>query len=193
MTPYASLIVAAALLAAAPVLATPATYEVNSDHTDVMFEIGHLGFSMKHGSFRTVSGTLSLDPDAPAASMVDVKIATNSIDTNLARRDHELMGPGFLDAVAFPEIHYVSSKVTLTGKDTADIDGVLTLHGVSRPVVLHARLNKLGVNPLDRRPTVGFSASAALKRSDFGVKSFLPMIADDVAVTIDMEFSGPRP
>jgi polyisoprenoid-binding protein YceI len=179
-------------LMAAPAHAAPVAYTINKDHTDVTFEISHVGFSMKHGWFRDIAGTLNLDAAKPESSKVDVTIKAASIDTNHTQRDKDLLGAGFLDGAKFPEMHFVSTKVARTGDNTADITGNLTLHGVTKPLVLHAKLNKMAPNPFDQTPTAGFTATGSLKRSDYGVSSAIPMIGDEVAITIDAEFSGKK-
>ena len=182
----------AVTFAVTPALAEPKMLTLNKDHTDVVFEIDHAGFSMKHGWFREMSGTLSFDEKHWESSTVDVTIKTGSIDTNHQERDKDLSGPKFLDAVNFPNMHFVSTKVTRTGDHTLDIEGNLTLHGVTRPLVLHAVLNKAAPNPFSHAPTLGFTANAALKRSDFGVAAGIPLIGDTVSMKIDAEFDEPK-
>jgi polyisoprenoid-binding protein YceI len=193
MRRYFTPITVASALIAGSVSAAPVAYTLNKDHTDVVFEISHFGFSNKHGWFRDMSGTLNLDAENPEGSSVSVTIKTASIDTNHAKRDQDLSGPPFLDVAKFADMTFVSTRVVRTGADTADITGALTLHGVTRPLLLHAKLNKIAPNPFDHTPTAGFRATGALKRSDYGVSAFLPMIGDDVAITIDAEFSGAKP
>jgi polyisoprenoid-binding protein YceI len=169
--------------------ATPTLFTLNKDHTDVVFEVSHVGYSMKHGWFRDLSGTLSFDAGRLESSSVDISVKAASIDTNHTERDKDLSGPSFLDAAKFPYLHFVSRKVVRTGGQSLDIEGDLTLHGVTRPLVLHAHFNKLGSNPFDHVPTVGFTATATLMRSDFGIASMIPLIGDTVSMTIDAEFS----
>jgi len=187
-----SAMVAGLLLIAAPAAAAPAAYQLNKDHTDVTFTINHLGFSLKHGWFRDISGVLNIDPSAPESGKLDVTIKSGSVDTNHAQRDKDISAPGWLDVAQFPDIHFVSSKVARTSPDAADVTGALTLHGVTRPVTLHVKLNKSGPSPFTGQPTLGFTASGALKRSDYGMTQFLPMIGDEVDILIDAEFAAPK-
>lgn len=193
MRPYFAFAAAATALIAGTACAAPVVYSLNKDHTDVVFEVSHFGFSNKHGWFRDMSGTLNLDTDKPEGASVSVTIKTASIDTNHAKRDQDLSGPPFLNVAQFSDMSFVSTRVVKTGVDTADITGNLTLRGVTKPLLLHAKLNKIAPNPFDHTPTAGFRATGALKRSDFGVSAFLPMIGDDVAITIDAEFSAAKP
>lgn len=179
-------------LLATPALGAPAAYQLNKDHTDVTFTISHLGFTSKHGWFRDISGVLTIDPAAPEGAKLDVTIKSASVDTNHAQRDKDISAPGWLDVARFPDIRFVSTKVSRLGPDTADVTGDLTLHGITRPVTLHVKLNGSGPNPFDGSPTLGFTAKGSLKRSDFGMTQFLPAIGDQVDIVIDTEFSGEK-
>jgi len=184
---------AGATLVCGAASAATVRYTLNKDHTDVVFEISHVGFSNKHGWFRDISGSLELDADKPENSTVTVTINAVSIDTNHAKRDQDLTGATFLDTAKFPQMTFVSTGVTRTGAETADITGLLTLHGMTKPLVLHARLNRMAPNPFDHTPTAGFTARGALKRSDYGMTTFIPVIGDEVSIVIDAEFSGAKP
>ena len=184
--------VAAAVLTLAPATVHAAAYTLNKDHTDVTFTINHLGFSMKHGWFNEVEGMLDIDPAKPAAAKVDVTIKATSINTNHGQRDKDISAPNMLDTAKFPTIHYVSTKVTPTGADTATVVGDLTLHGVTKPVTMMVKLNKQGPSPFGGTPTMGFTGKGMLKRSDFGINAMLPMIGDEVDFVIDTEFSGQK-
>lgn len=186
-----AMMTAAMLAVPAVALAAPETFNLEKPHTDVTFTISHLGYSMKHGEFRDLEGQLVLDQKAPANSKLDVTIKVASLDTGFAARDKDLLAPMFFDAEKYPTIKFVSTSVKQIGKETADVTGALTIHGVTKTTVLHVKLNKIGVSPLDRRNTAGFTATAHVKRSDFGMKTFLPMVGDDVAIVIDSEFTQP--
>jgi len=179
--------VAAAPLASAA-YAAPQTYHLEKTHVDLLFAIDHAGFSKKHGSFRELDATLQFDPAQPEASSVDVVVQTDSLDTGFAARDKDVKGAMFLDVAQYPQMHFRSTHVRREG-DHLRIDGELTLHGVTRPLTLTAHVNQVAPNPFDKRPTVGFSATGSLKRSDFGIKQFVPVIGDEVAITIDAEFN----
>lgn len=165
------------------------TYQLEKTHVDLLFAISHLGFTEKHGSFRDLDASLQYDAEHPEKSQVTVTVRTDSVDTGFTARDTDLKSDKFLDVAKYPEMRFVSTKVTPGPKDALVIEGNLTLHGVTRPLTLNARLNKSAPNPFDKKPTLGFSATGSLKRSDFGVSTFLPMIGDDIAITIDAEFN----
>ncbi|WP_010508495.1 YceI family protein [Komagataeibacter europaeus] len=184
---------AACLLAlpVAPALGAPPAhdvqagrYRVEPEHTEIVFSLLHLGFTPYSGMFSGVSGTLQLDPAHPAASRLDVSVPVSSIHTPSDRLTGELKDPDWFDAARYPNATFTSISVVPGGADNATITGNLTLHGVTRPVVLHARYIGAGVNPLDKVYTVGFSATAGIRRSDFGIRTYLPMVGDDVTLTI---------
>jgi polyisoprenoid-binding protein YceI len=163
-------------------------YALEPNHTQVLFGVSHMGFSTYYGAFSGVSGALTLDGANPAASSLRVSVPTGSVATLNATLTGELKSADWLDAAAYPEMTFTSTKVTLTGADTADVAGDLTLHGVTRPVVLKAKLNRGGVNPMSKAYTIGFEVSGHLKRSDFGVTKYVPLIGDDVELIISAPF-----
>ena len=199
MTLFRSLLAAAAVLASAPAFAqgSPAvtaaragTYTVEPYHTRVQFTVNHMGFTEWYGDFTGVSGSLTLDPAKPAADKVDITIPVASVSTTNAKLDEELRSGQWLDAGQFPAIHFVSTKVVKTGARTARIFGELTFHGVTKPVELAASFMGAGTNPMSKAFTVGFNATTVIKRSDFGVKTYVPMIGDEVALRISAAFEN---
>ena len=160
------------------------TYSVDPNHTQVMFSVSHIGFSTYSGVFSQASGKLSLDPKTASASALKVSVPVASVMTTSAKLDDELKGAQWLDATAYPTMTFVSTKVTLEGKGKANVAGDLTLHGVTKPISLDVSFVGAGVNPLNKKYTVGFEAKGDLKRSDFGVKTYVPMIGDTLHLTI---------
>lgn len=171
-----------------PANVTPGSYTVEPAHTRVQFSVSHMGFTHWNGDFTGVSGTLSLDPKNIAASVVDISIPVASISNTNATIDAELKGSAWFDAEHFPTIRFVSTKVVKTGTNKALITGNLTFHGVTKPVVLTASFNGAGINPLDKHYTVGFEATATIKRSDFGVKTYIPLLSDETKLHISAAF-----
>ena len=194
---FAALGLALALAAAAPasaqVITAPAqvqagAYKLDPDHSKVTWAVSHFGFSTYVGQFATVNASLRLDPKTLAATVLDVTVDANSLGTLNPALDKHLKSPDFLDAAKFPTATFHATKVTQTGDKTADIAGELTLHGVTRPVVVQATFNQAGPNPLVKTYELGFAGSAKIKRSDFGITSHVPAISDEVTLTIEAEF-----
>ena len=182
--------VAQAQLTTSPAAVQAGTYKLDPAHGKITWSVTHFGFSTYIGQFSHVDATLKVDPKAPAASSVDVTVDTNSLGTLNPALDTHLKSKDFLDVAAFPTATFKSTKVTLTGEKTADITGELTLHGVTKPVVVHAVFNQGGANPMDKKYELGFAGTAEIIRSDFGIKSYVPAISDKVTLTIEAEFKA---
>jgi polyisoprenoid-binding protein YceI len=163
------------------------TYTVDPQHTAVVWNISHLGFSTPSGKFMAGAGTLILDEAKPENSKVSVTIPINNLVTGIDELNKHLKGKLFFDVDQFPTATFVSDKVTVVNKKMAKISGILTLHGVSKPITLDVTFNKKGVNPINNKETVGFSAMAQLKRSDFDINTLLPDVGDDVKLNIQAE------
>lgn len=171
-----------------PAAVQPGTYAVEPTHTRVMFAVSHMGFSTWFGDFTQASGTLTLDPKAPASAAVDVTVQAASVATTNAKLDGELRDPTWLDAAKFPTLRFRSTRVTPTGPGRADVTGDFTLHGVTRPLVLHAVFNGAGANAMSKAYTVGFEGAGVIRRSDFGVTKYTPLIGDEVKITVSAAF-----
>ncbi len=159
-------------------------YSVEPNHTQVMFTVSHMGLSNYTGTFTNASGELKLDPKDATASSLKVSVPVASVMTTSGKLNDELKSDQWLDATRFPDMTFVSSKVMPEGKDKAKVMGDLTMHGVTKPVTLQVKFVGAGVNPIDKKYTVGFEAKGELKRSDFGVKTYVPLIGDTLHLTI---------
>ncbi len=175
-------------LLALPALAAPVTYTLNQGHTQVRFCWNHFGFSMPCANMNTIEGTLVYDAQDPARSSVQVTMPLSGLDTHVPALNAHLKEASFFNAAKFPDITYKSTKV-IAGAKPGDltIEGMLTAHGVTRPVTLHAHLNKVGVQPMLHLPAVGFNAGTVIKRSAFGVGAYVPMVSDAVQISITLE------
>ncbi|ACI51938.1 YceI family protein [Gluconacetobacter diazotrophicus PA1 5] len=162
------------------------TYQVEPSHTQVGFSLLHFGFTYYSGLFSNVSGTLTLDPKAPSGSALNVTIPVASVQTTSGKLDEELKGAEWFDAAQFPNATFTSTKVIPTGKDRATVTGNLTIHGITKPETLKVRFIGAGVNPMDKKYTVGFEATGTVNRSDFGVKKYVPYVGD----AVDLHIAG---
>ena len=165
-------------------------YRLEPAHTQVLFSFGHFGFSTFYGRFNSVSGSLQLDPKQLAASQLSVSIPVDSISTGNAKLDGELRGAQFFDGAKYPTISFTARQVTVAHRSVAQVSGDLTMHGVTRPVTLVAKFNGAGINPIDKAYTVGFEVSGHVKRSDFGISQYVPMVSDDVTLIISAPFEA---
>ena len=166
------------------------TYNIDGSHTNVEWSIDHFGFSKPNGKFSAQEGQLVLDTAKPENSTVNVTFRIDSLVTGVAKLDEHLKSKDFFDAAQFPTASFASTKVEVTGKDTALVHGNLTLHGVTKPVTLNVHLNKMAPNMM-KKQTAGFSAAATIKRSDFGISAYLPDLGNDIALNIQAEANQP--
>jgi polyisoprenoid-binding protein YceI len=172
--------------ASAPTQAASETYILDPGHTYVLWHVNHFGFSNLSGKWMA-KGTLTLDKDDPAKSKVDAIIKVGDIVTGIPELDKHLKQAMFFDVAQYPIATFISNKVTVMPDNTAKVDGILTVHGISKPIILNVKLNKNDVNPINNKMSAGFSASAMIKRSDFGIKGVLPGVADEVNIEIEAE------
>ncbi len=162
------------------------TYKIDSSHTAVTWHINHFGFSTPSGKFMDIVGEVTLDQDNPEKSSVEVTIPITLVNTGVAKLDEHLKGADFFDVAQFPTATFVSDKVEVTGKDTAVVHGTLNLHGVQKPVALDVKVNQIGQN-MFKKQTAGFTASTTIKRSDFGMVTYLPGLGDEIKIEIESE------
>jgi polyisoprenoid-binding protein YceI len=145
----------------------PGTYEIDASHTHVGFVVRHLMLSKTRGRFPTVAGSIVIGDD-PLDSSVDVSIATADVDTGDEKRDGHLRSADFFAADEHPAMTYRSRRVTEVAPGRWDVDGDLTVRGVTRPVVLHVTYDGGIVDPWGNT-RAGFTASAEIERDEFGL------------------------
>jgi polyisoprenoid-binding protein YceI len=191
MNKFATLALAAGLGLAVSAHAQDASgvYSVDPNHTEIIFGVSHLGFSTYYGIFPGATGSLTLDAAKPAASKLEVSVPVAQVMTPSDKLNGELRSAQWLDAAKYPTMTFRSTSITSTGPDTADVAGDLTLHGVTKPVVLKAKLNKAAPNAMMKNFSAGFQVSGQIKRSDFGVSAYVPMVGDNVDLTITAAFA----
>ena len=173
---------------------------IDKAHTSLIFRVSHLGFSIYTGRFTRVDAELQFDPANIAASRVNVHIDPRSIEADNAPSGflQDLAGSEWLDAERFPDLTFRSQSVEVIGANRFRIHGQLTLHGVTRPIVLDAKYNGgYAAHPYEPQARVGFSAQGTFRRSDFGVSYGLPApgssfgVGDEITVILETEFTGP--
>jgi polyisoprenoid-binding protein YceI len=164
-----------------------ADYTVDPTHSHVLFTIDHLGFAKMVGLLSDFNGNISFDANNVPASKLSVTIKTDSLQTQFAPRDKDLKGADWFNVTEFPEMTFVGTEFVKKDDHAGTVTGKLTLHGVTKPVTLNVVVNKVGQNPLDKIDSAGFSARGSFKRSDFGMKTYLGAIGDDVDLIIEIE------
>lgn len=164
---------------------------LDDEHSYVLWKIKHLGFSTQSGKWY-VKGFVVLDKENPKNSKVEVQIDISKLVTGIPELDKHLKSKLFFDVEHFPTATFVSDKVDVLNDNQAKVHGMLTLHGISKPVVLDVSINKVGKNPINDRMTVGFTATAEIKRSDFGINTLLPDLGNEVGIEIGAEAYQPK-
>jgi len=181
------------LLAALPAFAAPAAYVLDPVHTRVQFAIDHAGFSKAIGTVSGSTGTLVFDPDDWSTARVEVSIPVSRIDLGDAKWNQATLARGLLDGERHPVATFVSTRIEPVDVQRAIVHGNLTLRGETREVALQVVRNALKRHPLPPfRRTVGFSATAALSRSDFGIDAWKSMIGDAVELRLEVEATRSR-
>ena len=184
----------AATLIAGPALADPVPYDLDASHSQILFSYNHLGFSTTYGMFSGFEGDIMFDEDDPANSSVSVSMPITSMFTGWEKRDGHFMSEDFFNASAEAEaddarnmVTFESTAIEVTGDNTANITGDLTMNGVTKEVVLETTLNNQGMHPQQNKPWIGFDATTTVLRSDFNVGAFAPFVSDEVEIQISIE------
>lgn len=188
----------------APAAAVPAgSYSLDKGHASLIFRVNHLGFSNYTARFKRFDARLQFDPQNLAASKVVATVDASSLETDFpdpTQVDFNalLKGDEWLNVAKFPEMKFESRQIDVMGANTVRINGDLTMHGVTRPIMLEARFNGgYAGHPMDPNARIGFSAHGTLQRSEFGIAYGIPApgttlgVGDDVDVIIEAEFTGP--
>jgi len=174
--------------AAAPLCTHASEYRFDTVHTQIFFCASHMRFSRPCGRMHVKSGYFVFDNDHWSKSRVDVVIDLDSLDMGDRRWNETLRSWQFLDTGDHPTAHFVSTRVEKTGDRQGIIHGKLSLHGVTRPLDLKVTFNRAAVDPYTFHFTAGFSASAMLKRSEFGMKKYLPdIVGNEVSINVQVE------
>ena len=191
-------LLAALLGTALSAQAAPVTYKLDPGHTMVLFSWSHFGFSHPVADIGISDGTLVFDEKDPAKSSVDVTMPLSNLDTHVPALDKHLKEPDFFDADKYPTITFKSTSVQPLGNKKYKVTGDLTVHGVTKPVVLNATLNNVGTHPMTGQPAIGFNATGMLKRSDFGLGAYVSKpgepikVSDEIQINITTEASVPK-
>ncbi|WP_028497864.1 YceI family protein [Microvirgula aerodenitrificans] len=181
------LLIASALSAlAASAFAAPVTYAIDPTHTYATYEVSHMGFSTQRGTFAKTDGKVVLDAKTRKGE-VDITIDSSSLQTLNAKRDEHLKGPDFFNAEKFPSITFKSTSLQFSGDKLTAVKGNLTLLGVTKPVTLKVTRFHHGKHPMIGKDTYGADAETVIKRSEFGMNTYVPAISDDVKLVVSIE------
>ena len=163
------------------------TYQLDPSHTDVLAQWTHFGFSQPSAQFGISEGALTWDADDVSKSSVQVTMPVTAINSFVAKLDEHLKGGDFFDAGKFPNATFKSTSVAAAGTNKLTVTGDLTIKDITKPVTLDVTLNGAGEHPMLKKQAIGFSATATIKRSDFGVGAYAPNVSDEVQLRITTE------
>lgn len=189
VTALTTLCAAATLGVAQPVHAAPATWQIDPEHTVVAFTVMHIGYAKVLGRFSEIEGSFDYDPETRTLDDVRVEIGAQSVDTDHAKRDGHVKSDDFLAAGDHPVITFAATGGTPISETQGTVTGDLTIRGVTQPVTLDVTLNKRAEYPFGHgKETLGISATAEIKRSDFGSTYALPtMVGDRIDIMLEFE------
>jgi len=182
-----------ALTMAAVAAAQGGNWQIDPNHSTAQFAVRHLGVSTVRGAFQKVSGTATYDPADPSKTTLNAIIDAGSIDTRVQMRDNDLRSPNFLEVQKYPTIIFLSKSVKAAGTGKLQIVGDLTIHGVTKEVVLDVDGPSAPIKDPWGNQRIGASASTKINRQDFGVKGAPGVVGDDIAIIIDTELIQPQP
>lgn len=176
-------------------LAQVESWKIDPNHTAAQFAVRHLGISTVRGEFKKVSGSVNYDPADPGKTSLETTIDATTVDTRVDMRDNDLRSPNFLDVQKFPSITFKSKKAESAGSGKLKLTGDLTIHGVTREVVLDVDGPTEAMKDPRGNMHMGASATTKINRRDFGVNGAPAMAGDEVSITIDAELvkSPPAP
>jgi polyisoprenoid-binding protein YceI len=184
------LVASSSVFAADGARAAAEEYDIDASHSGVVFGWNHFGFSNPTARFDKIEGSVLLDKADLTKSSISVSLPLEGLDTGVAKLDEELKGPSFLDQAKYPTITFKSTRVEKTGENRLNITGDLTVHGVTKPVTLDAKVNRIGIFEIPgviRAQAAGFDAATVIKRSDFGVAKYVPYVSDEIPVHITLD------
>lgn len=163
------------------------TYKLDPGHTHIVYKVNHFGLSSYYGMFGSLEGTLTIDPQRPQESVVSVTIPIDNIQSTTPPLDAHLKTEDFFDSAKYPHARFRSTKIDVSGHN-ARITGELTIRDKTRTVELEGRFVGAAVHPMSELLNVGFEATGTIKRSDFGINYLVPLVSDEIALTITSVF-----
>lgn len=168
------------------------TYDLDPAHSGASFKVRHMMISNVHGKFTGLKGSVDYEPGKPAATTIEATISAATVDTGEPKRDEHLKSPDFFDVAKYPSLAFKSKSVTKTGDNKYNVAGDLTMHGVTKPVVLDVETTPEVKDPWGNS-RFGASATTKVNRSDFGLtwnkalETGGVMVGDDIEITLELE------
>lgn len=187
------LIVIFALTVVVTAAAQAGTWQIDPNHSSAQFSVRHLGVSTVRGAFTKVTGAAKHDPADPSKDSLDATIDASSVDTRVEMRDNDLRSPNFLEVQKYPSITFHSKQTKVAGSGKLQITGDLTIHGVTKEVVLDVDGPSAPIKDPWGNQRIGASATTKINRKDFSVNGAPGVVGDEITITIDAELIQPPP
>ena len=173
-------------------IAEPETWQIDPNHTASQFSVRHLGISTVRGQFEKTSGTVVFDPSDPAKTSIDATIDATTFNSRVQMRDNDVRSPHFLDVAKYPAITFKSTHTEVAGAGTFKITGDLTIHGVTKQVVLEVEAPSQPIqDPMGKGLRMGANATTKINRNDFGITTMPGIVGDEIQIELDVELTRP--
>lgn len=173
-------------LLSSSVIAKPAVFYIDTNHTEPMFKYDHFGYSYQVHSFDKTSGKIVYDRAARTGS-VNITIDSKSVNTGYALFNKLLQGPDYFDTAKYPTITFKSTKVKFKGNKPVAVDGNLTIKGITKPVTLTLTSFKEMPHPIMKKDAIGANAVTKIKRTEFNMGKYVPNVSDEITLLISVE------
>ncbi|WP_150526394.1 YceI family protein [Roseibium sediminis] len=174
-------------LLAGSAAAEPVAYTFDKSHSNLAFSYNHLGFSTTDGRFDDWDGTLLIDEATPANSSIEFTVNIDSLDTFWGKRDAHLKSPDFFDVANFPKATFKSTSVEKVGDRQLSVTGDLTIRDITKHATIVVDVVGQGEHPMAKKPAYGFKVSTTIKRSDFGMSTYVPYVGDEISIVFHSE------
>src|SRR5277367_2005915 len=168
------------------------TWQLDPPHSSAQFSVRHLGVSTIRGAFTKLSGTVHYDAANPGKASIQATIDSTSVDTRVETRDNQVRSPRLLDVQKYPTITFQSEKVEAAGEGKLKVTGDLTIHGITKEVVLDVDGPSAAMKDPWGNQRIGASAATKINRQDFGVTAASGVVGDEITITIDVELIQPQ-
>ncbi len=165
------------------------TWQIDPNHTAAQFSVRHLGISTVGGVFEKSSGTVIFDPSDPAKATIDATIDATTFNSRVQMRDNDVRSPHFLDVAKYPTITFKSTRTEVAGAGTLKITGDLTIHGLTKQVVLDVEGRSQAIKDPMGNLRIGANATTKINRNDFGITTMPGIVGDEIQIVLDVELT----
>ncbi len=165
------------------------TWQIDPNHTAAQFSVRHMGISTVRGGFEKTTGTVNYDPADPSKLSIDATIDTATVNTRVQMRDNDLRSAKYLDVAKYPAMTFKSARTVVGGDSKFKITGDLTIHGVTKQVVLDVEGPSEAIKDPGGNLRMGASATTVINRNDFGITTMHGMIGDEIQIVLDVEMT----